>query len=148
MSFNLKKKKFKNKSVECIEGEGFKYSSKKSNLKLELTIYNYNIIEGLIIGGFNKKYKSILKMIIRAIPNEDDNDSSNLNIALDELAKLKYLIMTKFEKFLKNETERTLLKKLSFLEKEAKAKLVEFNLIKEEKLAYTNKAEEKSVKNR
>lgn len=147
MSFNLKKKKFKNKSIEYIEDEGFKYSSKKSNLKLELTIYNYNIIEGLIIGGFNKKYKTILKMIIRAIP-DDDNDSSNLNIALDELAKLKYLIMTKFEKFLKNETERTLLKKLSFLEKEAKAKLVEFNLIKEEKLAYTNKAEEKSVKNR
>lgn len=111
--------------------DGFVYKTKNKNIK-EITIVNSDIIYGLISYNFNKKYRKILELILL---NEDDESSSNLKIALDEIARLKNIIETKYHTYLKAKQEAKLLRKLMMLEKDVKVKLVDIEVKKEEKIS-------------
>lgn len=117
-------------------------SNKRSVLKIkEVIIVNPEIISNLICHNFNKKYQKIIEYFFNNSDFDDDNTGTNLMIALDEVTRLRTIIINKYNKFLKHKKEEELLKKLKLLENELRIKIIDYKLIKEQEL---NKKENKS----
>ena len=125
--------------------QGFHYPIKKNksgSLKIkELVIVSPDITTNLICYNFNKKYQKIVECLFN---NSDfnegsDNTGTNLMLALDEVVRLRTIIINKYQRFLKKKEAEELLKKLKVLENELRVKIIDFKLIKEQEL--TNKEE-------
>jgi len=127
---------------------GFKYHfSNKCSLGVDtIIIASPDIIGGLIKSSFNKKYKRILELYLSVINPEDEDSDGNLIIALDEIARLRAIIINKYQNIIKKEDTAKLLNKLKLIENEIRTKLIDFRLIKEQELVNTN--EEEHVKSR
>jgi len=128
--------------------DGFKYNfHKKNSLGVEvIMIACPEVINGLIVSSFNKKYKKILELYLSIINPDDDESASNLMIALDEIARLRSIIINKYQNILRKKSAEKLLNKLKLLENEVRTKLIDFKLIKEQEMVNTNTVE--SVKSR
>ena len=125
--------------------QGFHYPIKKNksgSLKIkELVIVSPDITTNLICYNFNKKYQKIVECLFN---NSDfnegsDNTGTNLMLALDEVVRLRTIIINKYQRFLKKKENKELLKKLKVLENELRVKIIDFKLIKEQER--TNKEE-------
>ena len=120
--------------------QGFHYPIKKNksgSLKIkELIIVSPDITTNLICYNFNKKYQKIVECLFNNSDfNEDsDNTGTNLMLALDEVARLRTIIINKYERFLKKKEAEELLKRLKVLENELRVKIIDFKLIKEQEL--------------
>ena len=127
--------------------KGFHYPIKKNkpgSLKIkELVIVSPDIITTLISHNFNKKYEHVIKCFFKACDFDDDETGTQLLMALDEVARLRTIIINKYKRFLKKKEEEELLGKLKILENELRIKLIDFKLIKEQSLVHNN-VEEKS----
>lgn len=129
--------------------KGFCYPIKKNkagNLKIkELIIVNPDIISSLICYNFNKKYQKIIECLFNNSDFKEDDDTSgtNLMLALDEVARLRTIIINKYKYYLKKKEEEELLRKLKVLENELRMKIIDFKLIKEQNILHNN-IEEKS----
>lgn len=125
--------------------QGFHYPIKKNksgSLKIkELIIVSPDITTNLICYNFNKKYQKIVECLFNNSDfNEDsDNTETNLMLALDEVARLRTIIINKYQRFLKKQEAEELLKRLKVLENELRVKIIDFKLIKEQER--TNKEE-------
>ena len=126
---------------------GFSYPIKKNKagkLKItELIIVNPDIISSLICYNFYKKYQRIVECLLNNSDFNEGNDSTgaNLMMALDEVARLRTIIINKYKYFLKKKEAEELLKKLKVVENELRIKIIDFKLIKEQDL---EKEEEKA----
>ena len=121
-------------SVRC----GFKYSIKSSNLKVkEIIIFDPFIIDQLIISNFNRRYKKILEYYIAFLQDEEGDNEGNFMIALDEIARLRSILIKKYNLVVSKKVEEKMLKKLKILENEIRMKIIDFKLIKERECAYT-----------
>ena len=122
--------------------KGFHYrikSNRDSLLKIkEVIIVNPEIISNLICHNFNKKYQKIVECFFLNSDLDDDSTSSNLMLALDEVARLRTIIINKYKIFLKKKKEEELLKKLKILENELRVKIIDFKLLKEQELNNRN----------
>lgn len=131
--------------IEAINDlQGFVYKTRKNPKYLEIseiTIISPEIINALIKYNFDKKYKKILELYLKAIDSGDESSEGNFLLALDEVARLKSIIITKYSRFLKKKGEEQFLKRLKILENELRAKIIDFKLIKEAELSH-NKVEE------
>ena len=67
-------------------------------------------------------------------------------MALDEVARLRNIIINKYKFFLKRAEEEELLKKLKRLENELRVKIIDFKLIKEQSLAHNNMEEKSKIR--
>lgn len=124
--------------------QGFVYKTRKNPKYLEIseiTIISPEIINALIKYNFDKKYKKILELYLKAIDSNDDSTEGAFLLALDEVARLKSIIITKYSHFLKKKGAEQFLKRLKILENELRAKIIDFKLIKEAELSH-NKVEE------
>lgn len=125
--------------------KGFHYQIKANRgsfLKIkEVIIVNPEIISNLICHNFNKKYQKIVEYFFNNSDFDDDSTGTNLMIALDEVARLRTIIINKYHRFLKHKKEEELLKKLKLLENELRVKIIDYKLIKEQEL---NKEKNKS----
>lgn len=127
--------------------EGFLYKLRNKYLGVEaILIASPDIIGGLISSSFNKKYKKILELYLSIVDPDDETGETNLMIALDEIARLRSIIICKYQNILKKKAADKLLNKLKLLENEVRSKLIDFKLIKEQELVNTNV--EESVKSR
>lgn len=135
-SFVVKRKKKWKKIDEPLKNiEGFKYNSKvadKYNID-NLNIVKPEIISSLIINNFDKKYKKILKVYLKALEADDDTTGGILMMALDEVARLRTIIINKYNKVLKNKEIENLLKKLKIMENEIRIKIIDYKLLEEQK---------------
>ncbi len=114
--------------------KGFKYVPKiKNKLEVsEMTIVNPEIINTLVAFSFNKKYKKILELYLLTLQNDDDTTTEGaLMQALDEIARLRAIMIRKYEKVLSKKATEKFLKKLKILENEIRAKIVDFKLMQE-----------------
>ncbi len=120
--------------------KGFHYPIKKNKrgtLKIkELIIVNPDIISNLICHNFNKKYQKIVECLLNNsdMNNDDESTGTNLMMALDEVARLRTIMINKYKYFLKKKTEEELLKKLKVVENELRVKIIDFKMIKEQEL--------------
>ena len=124
---------------------GYKYIPKiKSKLKIsEVTIVSPEITGALITSSFNKKYKRILEFYLTSLDSDDtDSTNGNLMLALNEITRLRNIIIKKYLKILQKKESAHLLKRLKLIENEIRTKIIDIELIKEELLVHNNTVEE------
>jgi hypothetical protein len=75
---------------------------------------------------FKQRYKRLL-MIVLSVLNGADSDTTqgDIEIILDEIAKMRDILLHKYKSFLKKEKERVFLEQLRGLENSMRAKLQE-----------------------
>ena len=122
--------------------KGFIYKPKKSNKVKEIVIVNQEIVSALISYNFYKNYKKILELYLLSKTEDSDTSASGLVIALDEIARLKNIILTKYKNMLKKKEAEKFLKQLKILDSEIKNKIIDLEMLEEEK-ALNNEVEEK-----
>lgn len=131
-----------NKKLKLKDGikdlEGFKYKIKSSKSGVnEINITSPNIIDELIFANFNKKYKKILGYYLALLQDADDASDGDFLIVLDEIARLKSILIKKYNLVVRKQTEAKMLKKLKIIESEIKNKIINLKFIKEQEVAYT-----------
>ncbi len=123
--------------------QGLSYPIKKGkqeNLKItNLVIVNPDMISALISKQFQKKFQRIIDYFFTHNDFDDDSTGTNLMLALDEIARLRTLLIKKYNNLLKKKKEEELLKKLKVLENEVRMKMIDFKLIKEQELTKEEK---------
>lgn len=116
--------------------KGFHYKIKKTRtdgLKIkEIIIVSPDITTILICHNFNKKYQKLIEYLLN--DEEEGANGTNLMIALDEVARLRTMIMNKYKHFLKKKEAENLLKELKILENEIRVKIIDYRLIKAQEL--------------
>ena len=116
-----------------INIEGFKYvptsSNSFKNIK-NFTVVKPEIINDLIRFSFDKKYKKILEFYLNALNGDEESSDGKLLLALDEIARLRNIIIQRYQKVLSRQNLEKLLTKLKILENEIRIKIINFNLIK------------------
>lgn len=138
-SFTIYSIKKKLKLKEDIKDlEGFKYKIKSSKLGvLEINIVSPEIIDELIFASFNKKYKKILGYYLAIMQDESDTSDGEFLVVLDEIARLKSILIKKYNLVVRKQTEAKMLKKLRIIENEIKNKIIDLKIIKEQEAVYT-----------
>ena len=83
-------------------------------------------MEKIIVNKYTIKYKRLAKIIKALLASENDDETeSDYMIALDEIAKLKDMLLIKYQAFLKKEMFEYFLSDLFFLEKVLQERLIE-----------------------
>ena len=132
MSYVIKKDK-KTKEIVAMEYEihGYKFTPKeKRSGKLEvksITIINPQMIEKILLSKFSHRYKKLMNMIALLIEkdNEGEDTTGFLEIILDEIAKMKSIVLNRYYAYLDREKLKELLKRLEILDREMKLKEME-----------------------
>ena len=127
------------------EGFNYKFPNKKYFLN-DFVIFKPELIEILIINSFNKKYRKILEFYLKTISEDDETTSGNLVIALDELSRLRTILLKKYNKSIRTEQLQKLLNELKILENEIRSKIFNISLIKNQEI--TNNIKENKIKSR
>lgn len=129
----LIKKENKNKEIVYMEYStpGYAFTPKKNLYHLSnVKIIDSNMNDIIITTKFDNNFKKLI-ILVNNFLKDEDADSSDAAIILDEIELIKSILKMKYNKLLKKEKEEHLLKKLQFLEKEVKKKEI---LLKEEYL--------------
>ncbi len=113
-----------------------------------MTLINPTFIEKVLKKKNQKKLDYYLTYIIQLVDDEEDSDSTNLMIALNDLTHYKSIINHKYRKFLDEKYINLLLKKIDILEHEIKKKLKAIQYQYYESLYYTQEQEEEKGKAR
>ena len=104
------------------------------------------MIDIILSKKIDKNFKRLAAITYDVINSDDDNTSTDATIALDEIAKLRSIILNKYQKFLEKEKEKKYIKSLRILENELRAKIVYINTLNS--LEENFEAEEKKGRGR
>lgn len=97
-----------------------------------------SFIEKLLKKKIKRKLDGYLKFIVEIIDDEDaGNDTEHLNHVLDDLARYKSIVNSKYKNFLEEKYVSLLLQKIQLLENELKEKLNYQNKFNKEVEEYT-----------
>lgn len=132
MSNHSIKKDNCNKDIVYINGElkGYDFSPKNSSnnsLKInQIMIVNPTMTDKILTIKFKQRYKRLL-MLVLSILNGDDSSTTegDIIIVLDEIAKMRDILLHKYKSFLKKEKEKVFLEQLRGLENSLRAKIQE-----------------------
>lgn len=136
MAVYLIKKKNKNKKIiELAYSEvGYEF---KPNIHSKEFIQISNLylmdeisINQILMKKIEKSFRRLAAISLSVI-NDEDSTTGDAVIALDEIAKQKSIILKKYHKYLQQEQQEKMIKRLKVLEKDLKIRLIE--LQKEEK---------------
>lgn len=134
-SFLLKKDYRTEEIIEIadeINGYTFKPKERATNKYIQvsnITIINPLMIDGILTEKFNKKYRRLVMIVFNILQSSDtDTTEGDIMIALDEIAKLRVIILNKYQKFLNHEKEDRFLKQLRILENELRAKQINMRM--------------------
>lgn len=109
--------------------EGYSFSPKKqisqyTKIK-KVSLYDEEKIRIIIVRQYSKKYARLAK-IIQDLIESDDATESDFMICLDEIEKLKSVLMYKYERLLKTQVYEYFLNDLFFLEKVIRERVIEY----------------------
>lgn len=134
-NYSIKKENNNNEIVYIsgdLKGYNFNPKTKSSSNKLkinQIVIVNPSLTDKVLTLKFKQRYKRIL-MIVLSILNGADATEGDIVIVLDEIAKLKDILLHKYKTFLKKEKEKIFLEQLQQLELKMRAKQQEMRNIK------------------
>ena len=111
-------KGFKVKPRNHVKYDGIKVNS--------LVIIKPSFIEKLLKKKIKRKLDFYLQYIISIMDNDNDEEgeTGNLRLALDDLERYKSIVEYKYRKYLDQKYINLLLKKIELLEREIKMKLI------------------------
>ncbi len=93
--------------------------------------YNEDIITKIINTKFRRRFDNLAKVVITYLNDEDETDSGDYMILLDEVAKLQATLEIKYKHFMENEAYKNYMSKLYFLGINLRNKLVRINMMEE-----------------
>lgn len=121
-ALNKKEKKFELISFpEKIEGLEIIPKKKKGDSPFEvknITLVDKKLIKSFIMQMINKKFDKLIKLMNKALSDEDAG--SDAQIALDEVQKLKSMLINKYKEHLIEKQYKELLSKIILMEEEFK----------------------------
>ncbi|MBQ6546792.1 MAG: hypothetical protein IJL74_02200 [Bacilli bacterium] len=82
----------------------------------EMILINPSLIEKLISKKCTKTFDRILKMI--SVVSDDEDDDTGYSLILDEIARFKNLLMSKYKDYMEEKEYELSLKKLKLLKEE------------------------------
>ena len=134
-SYLIKKQEAELKIIDMdydLKGYKFKPNAKAKQkfLKVnQITIINPVLIDGILTTKFEKKYRRLV-MIAMSILQEQEEDTNEWDviIALNEIARLREIILKKNQKFIKKEKEEKFIKQLRILENELRARQISIRI--------------------
>ncbi len=88
-----------------------------------MVILNQNFIERVLKRKIKRRLDLFVKLMISVLEDED-TDPDDVTKALNELSKYRSIIINKYRKYLDEKYISLLLKKLDFLERELKQKII------------------------
>lgn len=131
--------------MEYEKRKGFKVKPKnKVNIDdminvNEMIIINPSLIEKLIDKKSERTLNKLFKML--SLLGDEEDDDAGFMVILDEVARFKNLVMSKYIEYMKEEKYKILLKKIEILEEEIKARRKTY-------ITYYNNYEEETRKSR
>ena len=118
------------KEYDSLKGYDFKPKNKLSKEDIinvdEMVIINPSLIEKLISKKCKKTLERILKLI-SFIYDDDETGEESVTLALNEIAKFKELLDTKYKEYMKEKEYKLMLMKLEILENEVKLRKLYLN---------------------
>lgn len=118
------------KEYDSLKGYDFKPKNKLSKEDIinvdEMVIINPSLIEKLISKKCKKTLERILKLI-SFIYDDDETGEESVTLSLNEIAKFKELLDTKYKEYMKEKEYKLMLKKLEILENEVKLRKLYLN---------------------
>lgn len=111
--------------------KGFNFSP-KNNIKYDgivvnkMVIIKPSMIEKVLKRKIRKKLDLYLKLIIKFIESDDSDNGESIREALNDLTRYKSIIAHKYIKYLDEKYLKLLLKKISILEYELNAKIINY----------------------
>ena len=121
MEYSLKRKN-SYKILYTFNEKGFVIEPKNSNTKYKvsvtkITLIDKELITHYIVKSINKKFDKLFNKMYLVLTeeNEDPNDTP---LILDEIAKLKSIVITKYKNYVSEEIYKNILKKLIIAEDE------------------------------
>jgi len=90
----------------------------------KLSIYNGKMIDNILSQKYLRKYKNLLKLVY-LLYNDAFPDDSGYPAVLDESAKLRSILIDKYDKYLSLNKKKKFLKELDYIESEVKLRYVE-----------------------
>jgi len=90
----------------------------------KLSIYNAKMIDNILSEKYKRKYKRLLKLVY-LLYNDAFPGDSGYPAVLDESAKLRSLLIDKYDKYLSLNKRKKFLKELDYIESEVKLRYVE-----------------------
>ena len=132
----LIKKIDKKKKIKKINNDktGYDFKPHINSVDLDvkkITLYNTSMIDAILSRKIDSYYERIASIVYDILSNDDEDSSSDSVIALDEVARLREIILNKYQKFLDKKKEENILKKLRFLENELRSKIIIQNTYEE-----------------
>ena len=98
--------------VEMDDLEGFTLNKKEQGVKI--TMYNKDLIERIIDNNFNKKYRSLLYLVMEL--DSDDTTESDTELARLKIDDLRRMLITKYFKYISRDLLEKYLNMLILLE--------------------------------
>ncbi len=136
-SFLIKKVDKKKFKKMIINNDGYKFKPNITNSEIiisHITLYNESMIKTILVKRIEKNFKRVAKITYDVITSDDDSSTSDAIMALDEVARLRSIILNRYQKYLEKKLEEEYLKRLRLLENELRSKIALYQ--------YANKFEE------
>ncbi len=117
---------------------GYEFNPKKNKTLIKvnhITVVDPKMIDSILTLKFNKRFNKLLKYVTYLL--NESNDDTGIAIALNEVEKLRGILLNRYQKFLNQEKEELFLKKLRIIENELRLKEVMLN-------SYLNNIEQES----
>ena len=107
---------------------GYEFNPKKNKTLIKvnhITVVDPKMIDSILTLKFNKRFNKLLKYVTYLL--NESNDDTGIAIALNEVEKLRGILLNRYQKFLNQEKEELFLKKLRIIENELRLKEVMIN---------------------
>jgi len=111
MYYNVKVDGLEVNPVNNVENQAIKVG--------EITIVDDKLQETYIKKRLNRKMDKIIRFMLRIL-NDEDTTEDDTGMALDELNRLKGIVMNKYRKYMKDAEYKSILTKLILIEEEFK----------------------------
>jgi hypothetical protein len=93
--------------------------------------YNEDIINKIVNTKFRRKFDSLVKVVVTYLNDDDENDSGDYMILLDEVAKLQATLEIRYKHFMENESYKDYMGKLYFLGINLRNRLARINMMEQ-----------------
>ena len=124
----LIKRSDSDKEIKVMEYEkkGYDFKPKIMSSFCEInkiTIFNPSMIDIILSKKIEKQFKRVAAITYDVLSSDDDESAADAVIALDDVSKLRAIILNKYQKFLDKEKEKMYIKKLRILENQLRSKI-------------------------
>ena len=95
------------------------------------TFYDDDIITKIINTKFRRQFDNLANVVVNYLSDEDETDSGDYMILLDEVAKLQATLEIRYKRFMENQAYKEYMDKLYFLGINLRNKLARINLMEQ-----------------